>query len=47
MNAEKLSVDKILEMTMEDKKQMSDRINELKIIGKPNSVVYQFKVYQI
>lgn len=34
LNAEKLSVDKILEMTMEDKKQMCDRINELKIIGK-------------
>lgn len=33
LNSDKLSVDKILEITMEDKKKMNDRINELLIIG--------------
>lgn len=31
--SDKLSVDKILEITIEDKKKMNDRINELLIIG--------------
>lgn len=33
LTSDKLSVEKILEITMEDKKKMNDRINELLIIG--------------
>lgn len=31
--SEKLSAEKILEMTLEEKKKINDRINELTIIG--------------
>lgn len=44
MDEEKINTDSILEHTLNEKKKLNDRINQLTVIGKEHTYEFQFKL---